>query len=108
MVKRVIWTDTAKRARREILEYWIKRNGSKLYSKKLSDLFERKIKLLKAQHYPGKPTDFDDVRATLVNYFTIFYKITNEFYKITNEEIIIVGIWDNRRNLNDLYKNIET
>lgn len=100
MVKRIIWTITAKKARREILEYWIKHNGSNFYSKKIADLFKRKIELLKSQHYSGKPTDFDDVRATLVNHFTIFYKIAEE-------EIIIAGIWDNRRNPDDLYKNID-
>lgn len=31
MVKRIVWTETAKKARREILEYWIKHNGSKTY-----------------------------------------------------------------------------
>lgn len=84
MVKRLIWTVTAKEAKQEILAYWIKRNGSNLYSKRFSDLFKRRVQLLRSQHYSGKPTDFDDVRATLVNHFTIFYKIYEE-------EIIVVA-----------------
>jgi hypothetical protein len=36
MAKRIIWTNTAKKARREILQYWINHNGSNIYSKKLS------------------------------------------------------------------------
>jgi toxin YoeB len=102
MAKRVVWTATAKKARREILEYWIARNGSKTYSRKLSLLFRRKIDLLGTQHYLGKPTDFPGVRATLVEYFTIFYKV-----KVTEEDIIIVGIWDNRRNPDDLRFNLQ-
>ena len=43
MAKRVIWTATAKKARREILEYWMIRNESNAYSKKLSLLFREKI-----------------------------------------------------------------
>lgn len=89
MVKRVVWTKTTRDARREILEYWITHNRSKTYSGKLSNLFKKKIELLKSQSYIGKPTDFDEVRSTLVNHFTIFYKITTS-------HIIVVGIWDNR------------
>ena len=100
MAKRVVWTKTATEARRRILEYWIAHNGSKTYSQKLSILFKEKIELLKSQSYIGKPTDFKDVRGTLVNHFTIFYKITAS-------QIIIVGIWDNRRNPEDLHKNLE-
>ena len=100
MAKRVVWTKTARKARREILEYWIVRNRSRTYSQKLSVLFKEKIQLLTTYSYAGKPSDFDEVRGTLVTHFTIFYKITSN-------QIIIVGIWDNRRNPNDLHKNLE-
>ena len=100
MVKRIVWTNTARKARREILEYWTKHNGSNTYSKKLSKLFRIKVALLESGHYLGKPTDFENVRASLVSHFSIFYKVSEE-------EIIIVGIWDNRRNPDDLHKNIE-
>ncbi len=33
MAKRVIWTETAYKVRRGILEYWLKHNKSKTYSK---------------------------------------------------------------------------
>ena len=101
MAKRIKWTETAKNSRREILYYWIKHNLSKDYSIKLSRLFREKTALLKSQNYIGKPTDFKDVRATLVSHFTMFYKVNAD-------EIIIVGIWDNRRNPEDLRKNIES
>jgi plasmid stabilization system protein ParE len=100
MAKRIVWTQTAKRARREILEYWINHNGSTVYSKRLSKLFRIKAALLQSEHYLGKPTNFKDVRVSLVSHFSIFYKLNKN-------EIIIVGIWDNRRNPDDLYKNLE-
>ena len=100
MAKRIVWTQTAKRARREILEYWINHNGSVVYSKRLSKLFRIKTALLQSEHYLGKPTDFKEVRVSLVSHFSIFYKLNKN-------EIIIVGIWDNRRNPDDLYKNLE-
>ena len=101
MAKRVIWTNTAREARRAILEYWIKHNGSNTYSKKLSILFKKKVSLIQSEHYQGKPTDFKNIRVTLVRNFSIFYKINEE-------NIIIVGIWDNRRNPEDLLKNLES
>jgi hypothetical protein len=100
MAKRIVWTHTAKKARREILEYWIKHNGSATYSKRLSKLFRIKVSLLESDHYLGKPTDFENVRVSLVSHFSIFYKVYVD-------EIIIVGIWDNRRNPDDLRKNLE-
>jgi len=65
MVKRLVWTNTAKKGRRDILEYWIKHNGSNTYSKRLSRLFKIKVALLQSGHYLGKPTDFRDVRVSL-------------------------------------------
>jgi toxin YoeB len=100
MAKRVVWTYTAKKARREILDYWIKNNGSSVYSKKLSKLFRIKVSLLETKNYLGKPTNFENVRVSLVSHFSIFYKIQDS-------EILIVGIWDNRRNPDDLHKNVE-
>ncbi|HVZ97636.1 MAG TPA: type II toxin-antitoxin system RelE/ParE family toxin [Chitinophagaceae bacterium] len=100
MVKRIVWTNAARKARREILEYWIKHNDSNTYAKRLSKLFRIKVALLQSSHYLGKPTDFKDVRVSLVVHFSIFYKIQGE-------KIIIMGIWDNRRNPDDLHQNLE-
>ncbi len=99
MAKRIVWTATAQNARREILQYWINHNQSNTYSKKLSKLFRKKAALLESEHYLGKPTDFADVRVSLVSHFSIFYKVYPA-------EIIIVGLWDNRRNPEDLSKNL--
>lgn len=100
MAKRIIWTNTAKTARREILQYWINHNRSNIYSKKLSELLKKKIALISSEHYLGKPTDFENVRVSLVENFSLFYKVDSN-------NIIIVGIWDNRRNPKDLHENLE-
>ncbi|HRO41869.1 MAG TPA: type II toxin-antitoxin system RelE/ParE family toxin [Flavipsychrobacter sp.] len=99
MAKRVVWTDRAKKSRKDILEYWAERTGSKNYPKKLSRLFREKTRLLSVEHYVGRQTNFKDVRVSLVEHFSVFYKINEK-------EITIVGIWDNRRNPDDLKKNI--
>jgi plasmid stabilization system protein ParE len=100
VAKQIIWTNTAKKARREILQYWIENNGSNNYSKKLSQLFRKKVALIQSENYQGKPTDFKNVRISLVKNFSLFYKVNKN-------NIIIVGIWDNRRNPEDLHKNLK-
>ena len=100
MAKRVIWTDTAKKARRSILECWISRNSSSIYSRRLPKLFRIKISLLQSEKYLGKPTDFKDIRVSLVIHFSIFCRVTDS-------EIVNVGIWDNCRNPDDLRRKLE-
>mgnify|MGYP001544583468 FL=1 len=65
MVKRIVWTNTAKKARRDILEYWIKHNGSNTNSKNLSRLIRIKVALLRSEHYLGKPMDFKEITLSL-------------------------------------------
>ena len=100
MAKRIIWTKTSCEARRKILEFWIERNKSNTYSQKLSKQFRERTLYLSQYNYIGKPTDFKDVRVTFMAHFSMFYKV-----KLN--EIIIVGLWDNRRNPDDLRKNLE-
>lgn len=100
MAKQIVWTKTAQDARRAILEFWIGYNKSKTYSRKLSKQFRARVKYLANNNYLGKPTDFKDVRVTFVSHFSLFYKVTPT-------EIIIVGLWDNRRNPDDLIANLE-
>jgi len=56
--------------------------------------------LLQSEAYLGKPTDFKNVRVSLANNYSLFYKVEKNV-------IIIVGIWDNRRNPEDPRKNLE-
>jgi hypothetical protein len=83
-----------------MFQYWIRHNGSNVYSKKLSQLIRKKVKLIQSEDYLGEPTDFENVRVSLISHFSLFYKANKD-------NIIIVGIWDNRRNPEDLRKNIE-
>ena len=62
--------------------------------------FKKKIALISSEQYLGKPTDFENVRVSLVEKLSLFYKVESN-------NIIIVGIWDNRRNPKDLLENLE-
>lgn len=63
MVKQVVWSPQANKDRREILEYWQRRNKSKSYSKKLNQLFKEAIHLIREFPHIGKQTDEPNTRA---------------------------------------------
>ena len=75
MAKRaVVWTETAARQRREILKYWVKRNGTTTYAQKLIKLTAKQIKviqsnpkLFKKANFP-KCCDDNKVRIEFVKY----------------------------------------
>lgn len=69
MAKQVIWTRTAEKARKEILQYWIEHNNSNNYSKLLSQLIRKRVALIQSEQYLGKPTDFKNVRVSLIKHF---------------------------------------
>lgn len=92
MVKRKItWTIKANSERKEILEYWIKRNKSKAFSIRLNLLIIENLKLISSEPTIGKKTDIENVRIRIIrNYLLI--------YEIKQNEIIVLSIWDSRRN----------
>jgi toxin YoeB len=90
MAKRVVWTLTAKKQRKDILEFWHKKTGNKKYSLKTSKFIRRKIKILSKYNYLGKPTDFNNVRVISDGNYSIFYRLTST-------KLFISIIWDNRQ-----------
>ena len=92
MAKRnVVWTKTADIQFVGILEYWVKRNKSNSYSKKLVKLVSERTEQISEKPFLYKPTDFKDVRVASMRNFSIYYKVTKE-------QIIITAFWDNRQN----------
>lgn len=98
MVKRkIIWTKSAISNRKEILEYWFQRTASKKYSKKLNDLFTERIKLLSEYPEIGRKTNDFKIRVTPVKDYLIMYDFNST-------ELIILLIWDTRRNESKIHK----
>ena len=95
MVRKVKWTKRAQRERKDILQYWINRNKSSTYSKKLSQLFKEAINLLIIKPKIGRLTDIEDVRIKVVRDYLIFYEFDNEC-------LYILAIWDSRQDPNKL------
>ena len=91
MAKRTVrWTRTADIQYVGILEYWVKRNKSNTYSKKLIKIVAERTKQIAETPLIYKSADFKDTRVASLGNFSIFYKVTNE-------EIIITSFWDNRQ-----------
>lgn len=91
MVKRtVVWTETAVRQRRAILDYWTKRNGSKIYAEKLIRLTANQIQIILSYPELFKSTTYANTRESAMGHFSIYYKVTRQ-------KLIVTAFWDNRQ-----------
>lgn len=91
MVKQIIWSRRAQTDRKEILKYWNKRNKSKLFSKKLNELFKEAVKLIAEHPEMGKPTDIKNVRSKIVRDYLMIYEFNDK------DQLLILTIWDSRQ-----------
>ena len=91
MVKRkVIWSPRAKNDLISILDYYVRRNGSKTYSIKLNKTLRDTIRLLHDHPEMGVKSDIKGVRNLIQGDYGIFYEIKRDI-------IEIVTIWDSRQ-----------
>jgi plasmid stabilization system protein ParE len=66
MAKRnIVWTETAAKQRREILKYWVKRNGTTTYAEKLIKITADHLKIIKENPSAFKKADFPDTRISV-------------------------------------------
>ena len=91
MAKRnVVWTKTADIQFAGILEYWVRRNKSNAYSKKLLRLVSERTEKIAENPYTCKPSDFADTRVASLKNFS-------SYFKVTDIQIIISAFWGNRQ-----------
>ena len=95
MVRTIIWTERAHQDRIKIFTYWNERNLSNIYSRKLQKLIKESLVLICKHTLVGKLTDKDNVRTKVLKDYLIIYEITLN-------EIVILSIWDCRKNPQDL------
>ncbi|MDT0691320.1 type II toxin-antitoxin system RelE/ParE family toxin [Salegentibacter sp. F188] len=99
--RKIIWTRTADIQLVGVLEYWVKRNKSNVYSRKLFHLVTNRTKQIAENPFLYKQTNFKNVRVASLGNFSIYYKAFKN-------EIIITSFWDNRQDpkqLLDILKN---
>jgi len=78
----------------DILEFYINRNSSNSYSKKLNSKINRSLKLLVKNPLIGLKSQIESVRVLITGDYQIVYEITDNI-------ILIVMIWDCRRDPED-------
>ena len=101
MAKRnVVWTRTADLQFIGILEYWVKKNKSSTYSKKLVKLVSERTKQIAEKPLIYKATDFKDIRVASLGNFSIYYKFSDE-------QIIVTSFWDNRQDTKQLLEILQ-
>ena len=89
--RKIIWSEKAKIKRYEILKYYIDRNKSNIYSKKLNLRINKDLRLLLKYPNLGIKTDIEGVRGLIIENFILFYELDKNI-------IIIHYIWDSRQN----------
>ncbi len=90
--RKIIWTKTANLERKEILEYWILRNKSKRFSVRLNYLILQTLEVLRENPTIGRLTNVNNVRVKLIREYLLMYEFTDS-------ELIVLSIWDTRRNI---------
>jgi plasmid stabilization system protein ParE len=100
MAKQIIWSFKAQIDRKEILQYWIDKNRSKTFSRKLYRLFQEAVKLIAQHPNIGTPTEFGQVRSKVVRDYQIFYEEIED-------AIHILTIWDTRQNPDKLSNKLK-
>ena len=91
MVQRQIrWTLKALDDKFEILDYWIQRNKSIMYSEKLDHLFDKALEQVRDFPDLGKKTTYKNIRIKIVRKYLIYYLIEDNF-------ITVVRIWNSNK-----------
>ncbi|MBK9451894.1 MAG: type II toxin-antitoxin system RelE/ParE family toxin [Bacteroidetes bacterium] len=96
MAGKIVWSPQAQADRRQILAYWLERNKSPVYSRKLQSMFvvQARNLLVLVQSglgWKGHPTSDPEVRYIFVRDYKLFFEYSEE-------ELHILRIWDARRN----------
>jgi len=88
MAKReVIWTKVSEIQLQEILEFFIKRNKSSQYSRKLYRKIKAELKTAAKNPEIGVRTKLDLIRGLIIEEYIIFYEIFED-------KILILKVWD--------------
>jgi plasmid stabilization system protein ParE len=91
---KIVWSVEARSDLIDILDFYLKRNKSNTYSIKFNAKINKQIKLLSNNPFLGILTDYDSVRALITGDYQIIYEIFDQI-------ILIVMIWDCRRDPED-------
>lgn len=93
--REVRWTLRSLKDKMLIYEYWLERNQSDAYPRKLERLFKKSMSFTARFPFAGKATELEDIRYRIVKDYKLFYSITDS-------TIEVLTVWDSRRNPQNL------
>jgi len=88
--RKIIWSHRAKIKRYEILKFYLERNKSNTFSRKLNNRINKELKLLHKFPDLGIKTNIEGVRGLIIDNYILFYEISDKL-------IIVHYIWDSRQ-----------
>ena len=88
--KQIIWSRNARFQLQSVLEFYIERNKSNVYSLKLLDQVEDLMLTLSQNEHIGRLTSNKSTRVIPMKVYLVFYEINSD-------TIEIVSFWDNRQ-----------
>lgn len=91
---KISWSVEAEIDLTEILEFYIQRNKTATYSKKLYSKIKKDISSISKNPNIGRETEYDTVRALITGDYQIIYEIIDD-------NVVISMLWDCRRNPED-------
>jgi len=91
MAYEIILSNRAQQDRIEILQYWINRNKSNVFSIKLNEVFIETFESISINPNVGRKLGIKDFRIRIARDYLIVYFVEEDIVKI-------VTIWDGRRN----------
>ena len=91
---KIEWSIEARLDLIDILEYYLERNNSVVYSNKLNSKITRSIKLIAQNPLIGIKSEIESVRALITGDYQIIYEIFDNL-------IVVLMIWDCRRDPED-------
>lgn len=88
------WSIDARVDLMDIIQFYIDRNGSSTYSRKINLTINKIVNKLKSNPLLGIRTDYESVRILNAGDFQIVYEIFDRI-------VLVILIWDCRRNPED-------
>jgi toxin YoeB len=88
---KIVWSDVANEKLEEILFFYLVRNESETYSKKLFRKFMQDIRLLSHAPNIGITNKLKNVRGLIIEEFIVYYEIKED-------TVLILTIWDCSQN----------
>ena len=84
------WTTEARNQWNEILRFYIERNGSQAYSRRLKKKMDEVTRAICIDPEWGQQSAVPNVRWRLVEYFIVYYTVESD-------RILVLSVWDARR-----------